>query len=142
MSITALRPNIPSGRRPAPEYWSFRLAPCKFRTEHDVLAGLMTRACLCSSDHRDAWVTALEDAKLKAWSAMEDRAFQATVEEVRRTTPSLGKEVPIVKGPQRTSGGSPAQKVGSFGNPPSRRNSAKDELLGLQGATKSCCVIS
>ena len=92
---------------------------------------------------------ALEDAKLKAWSAMEDRAFQITVDEVRRTAPSTPKDLPIVKGGPARPGGlspaqSPAQKVSAFGTPLSRGSSGRDndELLGVQAARKSCCIIS
>ena len=39
---------------------------------------------------RDAWVAAIEAAKLKAWSSQEENAFSQLAEDARRASPSGG----------------------------------------------------
>ena len=92
-----------------------------------------------SEGERDAWVKALEQAKLKAWSAQEHDAFQQVADEVRRTQ---GAEAG-----GSGKGGTPSAsgKGGVVYTKPAPKSRAQgDELLhgGASGPKKGCCVIS
>mmetsp|Transcript_71529 Transcript_71529/g.159059 ORF Transcript_71529/g.159059 Transcript_71529/m.159059 type:complete len:198 (-) Transcript_71529:554-1147(-) len=107
-----------------------------------------------SERDRDNWVAALESAKMKAWTAEEERASFSVLEEARRSREqeearrtreesgkSDGSSTP------KPGGGSPAKKAAAFGSPasPDRfypASSGNDELLRQSSKKQSCCIIS
>ncbi|KAL1511342.1 hypothetical protein AB1Y20_006145 [Prymnesium parvum] len=84
-----------------------------------------------SEPERDAWVAAIEEAKLKAWSAQEEHALQITVDEVKKA-----------RMPSSEQTSSPAQKAGSFASPASGIRDQEELLQGNPTRKQQCCVIS
>lgn len=89
-----------------------------------------------SEQERDAWVAAIEAAKVKAWSSQEENAYNQVVRGAGSST----------SGPQVAA--SPAAPFGSSGSrEASGRNSYNEtqfqaELLRNPGQKQGCCLIS
>jgi hypothetical protein len=115
-----------------------------------------------SEAERDAWVKAIEAAKLKAWSTQEENAFhQVKVRPLSlRATPTMPGECVLIvscaarfqlaqdarhspPGAARGQPGTPAQPASSFGGGKSRDVRSTDvELLRTPTRKQGCCVIS
>lgn len=97
-----------------------------------------------SEQERDAWVAAIEAAKLKAWNSQEENAFRQVVQETRRPGGGSGsREIPQMPAPQ-------AAAFPNGSREPSNRQSHADpgnaqfhaELLRSPGRKQGCCIIS
>jgi len=101
---------------------------------------------------RNAWVAALEQAKLKAWSDQEQMAFDE-VAEVARSTKSLASEregvaevahvnVEVVED-KRPNGDSkkPPPRAEPRKAAPRKAASAKTQLVAADSTKQSCCTI-
>ena len=100
-----------------------------------------------SEQERDAWVAAIEAAKLKAWSSQEQSAFNQVVQESKRT-PTNGSSSSAPGGRPAVEPQTPAAPATPFA-PASREGSGRAshvqihaELLRTPGRKQGCCIIS
>mmetsp|Transcript_51950 Transcript_51950/g.86158 ORF Transcript_51950/g.86158 Transcript_51950/m.86158 type:complete len:116 (+) Transcript_51950:549-896(+) len=91
-----------------------------------------------SSEHaacRDAWVAAIEQAKLKAWSAQEQSAFDQVAAEARRA-PQQNAAVDQIVLQQQIAPAQPQHRSPQQG----AHHSHKTELIP-GGSKQGCCVL-